>query len=1138
MDASPAPAGSWCAIDDERCYQIDHTQALPPFLINLVTASDLWMFVASNGALTAGRGSAEGALFPYQTVDRIYDSIGHAGPFTLLEVATPTDAYLWEPFSADVSSDPAIVRRLTKSTTGNRLWFEEVHTRLGLTFRYGWASADALGWVRTCELANTGEKTLNVRVLDGLRNLLPAGIPQRIEAASSNLADAYKTSELQSPGTLAVYALAAGITDHPVPLESLRASIAWSRGLPGATILLSDRQVPDWRAGRQPVPETHCRGLRGAYLLTATIALAPGGRESWLIVADTGLDQTSVLHRIQNLDTTDPEAACRRSTAALRTLIGAADGAQAGGEETVAAHHWANVLFNVLRGGAFLDGPNIPGADFAAHAARHNRAAAARHAPTLQSLPETLHRDDLLARIEALADPDLARIAAEYLPLRFSRRHGDPSRPWNQFSIRLRDSRGRRLLAYEGNWRDIFQNWEALCLSCPAFFEAVIAKFLNASTADGFNPYRISQEGIDWEVPDPGDPWSSIGYWGDHQVIYLLKLLEWSSRHRPDGLPRTLRERRYAYANVPYRITGYAAMRNDPRSTIVFDRELDHAIRRRLPGIGADARLLADREGRVLHVSLAEKLLVLVLNRLTHFIPGGGIWMNTQRPEWNDANNALVGYGVSVVTLAYLRRFLDHLRRVFAPALGTPPLRLSGPLAELARTARRTLDQADPKDPDPGRRRELVDALATAGECYRSRVYDGGMEESDDLDPAEVIRLLDLALNFVDQSLLANRRPDHLFHAYNQLEFSETPPGLSLHRLPLMLEGQVAVLSSGLLTPAETVALLEGLRRSPLHRADQNSYLLYPDRTLPGFLERNRIPAERVAASALLAALAKAGDDRLIVQDPAGCHRFHPDLVSGEALAARLDELAAEPRWADLVHASREEVQACYEAVFRHRAFTGRSGSMFGFEGLGCIYWHMVAKLLLAIQESLFTAADKAAPEVPRLTELYYDVRTGLGFNKSPAAYGAFPTDPYSHTPGHAGAQQPGMTGQVKEEILTRFGELGVRIENGCLGFRPFLLRASEFSPNAIPFPVFGRGETSGAMEIPPASLGFTYCSVPVIYRLGSGPASLLVDQAKGNTAMIPGSVLPAEFSARVFARDGSIRRIEANLGGDYTPLP
>ena len=47
-------------------------------------------------------------------------------------------------------------------------------------------------------------------------------------------------------------------------------------------------------------------------------------------------------------------------------------------------------------------------------------------------------------------------------------------------------------------------------------------------------------------------------------------------------------------------------------------------------------------------------------------MPGGGIWLNTQRPEWNDANNALVGYGLSVVTLCYLRRYLRLLEGLLA----------------------------------------------------------------------------------------------------------------------------------------------------------------------------------------------------------------------------------------------------------------------------------------------------------------------------------------------------------------------------------------------------------------------------------------------------------------------------------------
>ena len=54
----------------------------------------------------------------------------------------------------------------------------------------------------------------------------------------------------------------------------------------------------------------------------------------------------------------------------------------------------------------------------------------------------------------------------------------------------------------------------------------MICRFVSASTADGYNPYRITRDGIDWEVIDPADPWAHIGYWGDHQLIYLLKLLE------------------------------------------------------------------------------------------------------------------------------------------------------------------------------------------------------------------------------------------------------------------------------------------------------------------------------------------------------------------------------------------------------------------------------------------------------------------------------------------------------------------------------------------------------------------------------------------------------------------------------------
>jgi hypothetical protein len=907
---------------------------------------------------------------------------------------------------------------------------------------------------------------------------------------------------------------------------------------------LSDRQLGAFLEGTTPSPETQCRGIRSSYFLASTLTLAPQATQRWLMVADLGLTQPEVARRSHALAagglSAAVSAAADESTRLLRQFVGSADGLQAGAEETTTAHHFANVLFNIMRGGICLHGHDIPGRDFAIFASLRNRLVTERHAALLAGLPATMSRADFLARLTAAGDRDLERLGYEYLPLTFSRRHGDPSRPWNRFSIRVRDAQGNRLLSHEGNWRDIFQNWEALCLSHPEFFESIVAKFVNASTMDGYNPYRITHAGVDWEVPDHEDPWSSIGYWGDHQVIYLLKLLEWSGRFHPGRLEGWLRRDLFTYANVPYRIAGYAAMRRDPHATIEFDAAQNRAIDQRAAKIGSDARLVPDDGGGVRHVNLTEKLLLLALTRLTNFVPGGGIWMNTQRPEWNDANNALVGYGVSMVTLAYLRRMLVHLRDQVVPALGTAPVAVSVAVALLLRRMQSVLDThrslLDSPTFTPATRRTLLDALATAGSDYREQVYSHGPGAPAELAPAEIERVLSTALAFVDHTLRASLRADGLYQSYNLLEFTEQPAGLELHYLYPMLEGQVAVLSSGLLTPAEAVALLEALRRSPLYRADQHSYLLYPDRQLPGFLARNVIPPEVFLGCPLLPALLAAGETRLVVRDADGHHRFAAGITNHTALGACLDALGADARWAAAVQAHGPQVRAIYENVFHHRAFTGRSGSMFGYEGLGCIYWHMVAKLLLAVQENLHAAEAAGAPQSARLAALYYDVRAGLGFNKSPASYGAFPTDPYSHTPGHSGAQQPGMTGQVKEEILTRLGELGVTIAGGCVAFTPTLLRASEFTATGTEFRHVSREGQPVTLALPAGSLAFTFCGTPVIYRLG-GTAGISIHGTTTGPAQQAGLKLDAATSARLFARDGSIARLEVQLGSAFKPF-
>jgi len=484
--------------------------------------------------------------------------------------------------------------------------------------------------VRHCTLENIGVSRVGVQSLDGWHQLLPSGVTQETYARFSYLAAAYMRHELLASAGLGIYTLNAAISDRTEPAEVLRASCAWSLGHRQPVRLLSEWQVAAFRTGAAMREETEIRGDFGAYLVADEFALAPGQAHEWFVVADIGLDHRALVdlgHRLAA-----PEE-LRRSlleslaanTRGLRRRVAAADGLQQTADRTTSAHHFSNVLFNIMRGGTLDHGYRCPRDDFAAFLKTRNAALPARHRAWLDSLPEELLLPDLPEQAAQRGDPQLTRLASEYLPLCFSRRHGDPSRPWNRFSIETQDAAGRPLLGYSGNWRDIFQNWEALAHSHPACLGPMIAVFLNASTADGYNPYRITRDGIDWEVHDPADPWSHIGFWGDHQIIYLLRLLESHERFWPGKLAASLDEPAYACAVVPYEIAGFDALVADPRHSISFNRTLHGQLLARAAGLGADGKLLAGADGEPRLVSLAEKLLVPALVKLSNLVPGGGI---------------------------------------------------------------------------------------------------------------------------------------------------------------------------------------------------------------------------------------------------------------------------------------------------------------------------------------------------------------------------------------------------------------------------------------------------------------------------------------------------------------------------------
>lgn len=1134
------PGEGFVRIDGREMYRVTEFSGMRPFLMTVVSDCDLWMYVSSTGGLTAGRCNTDRSLFPYETDDALHQRYGVTGPITVMRIVREGGpVVLWEPFSPLVGS--GVERNLYKSLLSDQIIFEEKHLELGLTFQYSWRAGSEVGWVRSCRLTSSAASpAMAIEILDGLLNLLPSGVGVDVQQMYSCLINAYTQAETHNGSNLATYSITSRIVDRAEAMESLAANVAWCVADRRVRTSLQGDAVAAFRAGR-PLPlEPTVRGRRSAYLMTMGFDLAPGSSERWHIGIDASQDHAQVAALLAGLENPKEFAAAvaadvEKSATALWCNVASADGLQCTADRRSAGHHAVNVLFNNMRGGVFADGYTVRTEDFRDFVRSRNAAVSGRHESRLGDLNDTIDYPALVELAEDSKDPDLLRLVLEYLPITFSRRHGDPSRPWNRFDIQVRDAQGRQALNYQGNWRDIFQNWEAMVQSFPAYLSSLIAKFVNATIAEGYNPYRISRAGIDWEVPDPNNAWSHIGYWGDHQIIYLLKFLEASRRHYPQELLRMLGRPIFSYAHVPYRIKAYEQIVRDPKSTIEFDHALHREIQQRASAIGADGRLLVDSAGNIVHATLTEKLLVPLLSKLSNFVPGGGIWINTQRPEWNDANNALVGHGVSMVTLYYLRRYVSWCIETFIAA-GEDEVEIATEVVDwmdaLWAVFRRNAPLLGKPDFSDQQRREILDELGKAFCQYRAKIYRTGFTGAKAVSYPSLLEFLDLARKYLDHTIAANRREDGLYHSYNLLALSNDSRSASIDHLYEMLEGQVAVLSSRVLNASEAIQLLESLFSSAMFRHDQQSFMLYPERDVPSFMAKNSIPADRIDANPLLLRLLAEGDRSILMQDVGGKFRFHGDFRQAQDLSAALDKLARQSSFAADVQACRQATMDLFEDVFEHRRFTGRSGTMFGYEGIGCIYWHMVSKLLLAVQENYFAAVQNEQPAetVRMLANYYYRVRDGLGFNKPAKLYGAFPMDPYSHTPKHSGAQQPGMTGQVKEEILTRWGELGVVVSRGRIRFQPSLLRREEFDGSAGEWSYVDVRQQPQTLRIGEGSLAFTIAQVPVIYQLGGRKMSVTVHFSDGGAASHVGEELDAFTSGAIFGRTGRVESIHVKV--------
>jgi hypothetical protein len=192
----------------------------------------------------------------------------------------------------------------------------------------------------------------------------------------------------------------------------------------------------------------------------------------------------------------------------------------------------------------------------------------------------------------------------------------------------------------------------------------------------------------------------------------------------------------------------------------------------------------------------------------------------------------------------------------------------------------------------------------------------------------------------------------------------------------------------------------------------------------------------------------------------------------------------------------------------------------------------MVSKLLLAVREVLTEAVHTGVKEstLARLREQYNAIRDGLGPHKTPGEYGAVPMDPYSHTPGFTGAQQPGMTGQVKEDFIARIGEMGLTVREGEIHFDPRLVTYDEFLTVESVLHYWDIGGSPQIVELAAGTLAFSFCQIPVVVHR-SGTNRIEISSGAEMRHVAQGLSLNRDVSSRIFQRSGEITRIDVYFG-------
>ena len=718
----------------------------------------MWVFYASRGQCVSSFGVRDrnGAMLEFQPANKAYALTPLLGFRTFFKFDTPQGAVLHEPFQSAPAA--GVTQRLC--VRAHEIEIEETHAALGLRVRvvYFTLPSESLpALVRRVTVENTGSAALHAQVLDGLPQIVPWGLEEKLLKQMSRTMEAF--AELRH-------------VEHQLPYFKLKVEpsdkpeVQWINGGFFAFTLQAGQVAPvladpDLVFGSDTSLRTPL-----AFLQQAPADPLAARRDTLTGCAFAQLSVTLEPGAATGWDSYFGQAPAWEDALALRDrALADAQYAPMKRNQNAALINGLGELFALVAGPAQLD------------------------AYTRQAFLDNTLRGGQPVLVEGPRGPRVFHT--------FTRKHGDMERDYNFFELAPSYwSQGN------ANFRDVNQNRRSENLVYPAIDASNIETFFDLIQLDGNNPLVIRAESFvvppeqfaalwqawpaghtaEWQAllavpfspgqlfdallaawgrPEAARPWFDLiigladkvqdaahgeGYWVDHW-IYNLDLLDSYVAVYPDRLHALLVRRR----DFTYYDSDHVVQTRASKTVLRQDgsvRQL-HAVVRD----AEKARLIAQRthepnkmraghgHGDIYRTTLLAKLTGLLAVKATLLDPfGTGLEMEAEKPGWCDALNGLPGlFGSSTHEAFALQRGVAFVRRFVQDELahGATVL-LPVEVAALVRSVAALLGAADPQDFFP-----CWQQLAALREAFRAETRLGISGGELALPSAELLQFLD-----------------------------------------------------------------------------------------------------------------------------------------------------------------------------------------------------------------------------------------------------------------------------------------------------------------------------------------------------------------------------------------------------------